>query len=80
MVAAVKRVFVFALTKLAHLKLVHRRIYPVVGQCFDDGKSRSAVGAVYKWIFVAWVCGVIKLAQAVIAKCVIRQDGSLLGG
>ena len=52
----------------AHGKAIHRGGRSVIGQRANDGKARSAVGAVDKGIVKASVGGVEQLAQAVVAR------------
>ena len=53
--APVGRIFVFFCTIRTQRKISHRRIFAVVGNGFNNGKARSAVGAVGKRVVVATV-------------------------
>jgi len=64
----------------AHLERRHRRLGPVVGNVLDDGKARTAVGAVDERVTIATVAGIEKLAQAIIADGDIWRDGLKLAG
>ncbi len=75
MEAAVQRVVVFVMAVGAHLEGSHSGLRSVVGDVFDDGEARAAVGAVDEGVAVTAVGGVEELAQAVRADAVIWGDG-----
>ena len=58
----------------AHGKAIHRGCRSVIGQRANDGKARSAIGAVDKGIVKASVGGVEQLAQAVVARGDVGRD------
>lgn len=64
----------------AHGKAIHRGCRSVIGQRADDGKARSAIGAVDKGIVKTSVGGVEQLAQAVIARGDVGRDERRVGG
>ena len=51
----------------AHGKTIHRGGRSVIGQRANDGKARSAIGAVDKRVVIAPIGGVEQLAQTIIA-------------
>ena len=64
----------------AHGKAIHRGGRSVIGQRANDGKARSAIGAVDKGIVKASVGGVEQLAQAVVARGDVGRDERRVGG
>ena len=76
----VKRVAILCGTGGAHGKAIHRGGRSVIGQRPDDGKARSAVGAVDKGIVKASVGGVEQLVQAVVARGDVGRDERRVGG
>ena len=71
----IQRIGVFFLTIGTHGKRSHGGFGAIVGDVFDDGKARSAVGAVDEGIAVATVGWVEEFAQAIGADADIRRDG-----
>ena len=63
----------------AHGKAIHRGGRSVIGQRANDGKARSAIGAVDKGIVKASVGGVEQLAQAVVARGDVGRDERRVG-
>jgi len=63
----------------AHGKAIHRGCRSVIGQRANDGKARSAIGAVDKGIVKASVGGVEQLAQAVVACGDVGRDERRVG-
>ena len=76
----VKRVAILCGTGGAHGKAIHRGGRSVIGQRPDDGKARSAVGAVDKGIVKASVGGIEQLVQAVVARGDVGRDERRVGG
>ena len=77
--AAVERVLVLGLARVAHDEARHRRQRPVVGDPADDREARPAVRAVQKRIAVAAVGRVGELGEAVLARRRVRRDGRRRG-
>jgi hypothetical protein len=73
--APICRVGVFGCAIGAHREDGHGGLGPVVGDVFDDGEARAAVGAVDEGVAVAAVGGVEEFAQTVGANADIRRDG-----
>ena len=65
MESAIRWVFVFALAIGAERKTRHSGLGSVVGDVFDDGEARPAVGAIDEGIMIAAVRWVEEFAQAV---------------
>ena len=70
--SAVGGVVVFLLASAAHGKLRHRRQGPVVRNVLNDGKARSAVGAVDKGIAIATILWIDKLGHTVVTDRHVR--------
>ena len=76
----VKRVAILRGALGAHGKAIHRRGRSVIGQRLDDGKARSAIGAVDKGVVKASVGGVEQFAQTVVARGDVGRDERRVGG
>ena len=79
MKAPVRRICIFQRAFLAHFKLVHAGAGPVIGQGFDNSKSRATVGAVGKRILVAPISRVKYFLKTVRAGGDIRKNDCGLG-
>ena len=64
----------------AHGETIHRGSCSVIGQRANDGKARSAIGAVDKGIVKASVGGVEQFAQTVVARGDVGRDERRVGG
>ena len=65
MESTIRRVRVFALAVGTEWKARHRCLRSVVGDVFDDGEARAAVGAIDEGIMIAAVSWVEEFTQAV---------------
>jgi hypothetical protein len=73
MKAPVGGVIIFRLALPAHLKVLHGRLGPVIGDVIDNGISGTAIGAVYKGVAMPPISGIEHFIQAVIANADIRR-------
>ena len=64
----VRRIVVFGGAVFAETKVRHRRERPIVGDAFDDGEPRPAVGAIDEGVQVTPVGGIEQFAQAIRAS------------
>ena len=80
MKAPVKRVAILCGALGAHGETIHRGSCSVIGQRANDGKARSAIGAVDKGIVKASVGGVEQFAQTVVARGDVGRDERRVGG
>ena len=67
-------VVVFLGACFTHRKYFHRSLWPVVRNGLDDGKARTAVGAVDEGIVEPSVAGVEKFSEAVVTEGDIRWN------
>lgn len=71
---AVARVVIFALAIRAHFEFFHRRVRAIVRQRVDDGKTRTAIGAVCERITKAPIGWIENFAQTIRAGRNVRQN------
>ena len=76
METAVQRVIVLGLALGAHREYGHRGLRTVIWNAPSNGEAGSAVGAVEKWIAVAAIIWIKKLAKTVGAGGCIRGNAS----
>src|SRR4030095_13474350 len=74
MKAAIGRVVEFALAVVTHFKTGHGRALAIVGNVLDNGKSRTAIGAVNKRIAIAPIRGIEKLSEQVVTGGRVRRN------
>jgi hypothetical protein len=70
---------ILGLTLRTHGKLCHGSLGPVIGHILNDGKTRSAIGAVYEGIAIAPVTRIKDFPAAVAAYGDIRGYHNLTG-
>ena len=70
----VERIFVFRQTCRAHRKRRHRGARPVIRDIANDGKARSAVGAIDEGIAIATVARVEHFTHAIRADRDVRRN------
>ena len=68
-IASVQRLFVLDKAVVAQRKIFHRGSNPVIGHAFDDGESRSAIGACIEGVLVASVLGISDFFKAFVTDC-----------
>ena len=72
-VASVFRIFVFDAAGFTHPEPGHRRIQSVVRQRRDNGKPRTAIGAVNKRVAITPIGRIVHFAQTILADREIGQ-------
>ena len=77
--SSVAGILIFRLTVRTHRKDLHRGLLSIIGNGFDNGETRPAIGAVYKRIEKTPIMGIKQFPQAVIAQGDIRGDGGISG-
>ncbi len=78
MKTAVQRILIFLAALRTHREICHRSLGPVIGNVFNNGKTRPAVGAVGKGISITPVGRVPDLSLAIFADSDIRGNHSSL--
>ena len=63
-ISAGSGIFIFFRAGGAHRELLHAGSCPVIGQLVQDGKTRTALGTVDKWMKITAVSGIIQLPPA----------------
>ena len=61
-------------TEFAHLEARHAGPFSIIGRLFDDRISRTAVGAICKWIAIPTVIRIIDFSQAIDTDRNVRCD------
>ena len=79
-IAPVLDIVVFPVAVGTHGELAHRGLAAVVWHVLYNSKARTAVGAVYKRIFIPPVVPVAQLTQTIVTDADIRRDERIAEG
>src|SRR6201995_2366812 len=74
MKSSIEGIVIFVVALRAHREMLHRSVPAIVGQCFDDGESRPAIGAVRERITVSSILGIEHFAKTICAHGNVRED------
>jgi hypothetical protein len=74
MKTAIRRIFILRLARRTHGETGHGRVYPVVGDIFDNGQPRAAICAIDEGITESSIFEVKKFFIAFTARSDIRRN------